>query len=242
MFYGLLFVAVLMPVDSVRLDREHASITTYRDQIYIAPFIGRSLTVMSKKEGSDRIILTDKPADPIYDMAATSFAIYLNNGRSIDKAYLASGHRELIYRARDISAFTLTAAEEVVFANRYDKTLVFLDSGNHEKFTITDINVQDIVWTENVLYALTPAEIMIIDEHGNILRRIDKPVKCDRLVATDSLIITYCVGDNSIFMLKETWCQIPLTHHVIDITPYEDHILMLGGGGRVLYYYRYSDF
>lgn len=238
----LLFLSILLPVDSLNLDREYANISTYGDRIYCAPFNSKSLTVIAKKQKYERIVLTDGLSYQIYDLLATPFALYMNRGTSIEKLYLSSGIKEQLYTAHDIITFTLLAAEEIVLADRYDKTLVFLDPDHNEKFTITDIVIQDIAHMGSLIYALTATEMLLIDEHGNILERIDKPPACNNLIAADSCIISYRNGDKAIFLFKDSWIQIQLSHTILDITSDDEFILMLKGDGRVLYSYRKSDF
>lgn len=174
-----LFLLVTEPVKVIQLPREFGTISVYRYQIYLAPRFGKSIFRLDNPESITSAAYNARPEFltgftndenyRIYGFQLTAFALYLNNGRAIEKFYFASGIKETIYQAKDIPAFIITPAEEVILADRKTCELVFLDFKNDLRLKKNNLAIYDLQFSKGIIYTLKNNKIIIIDEYGNII-------------------------------------------------------------------------
>jgi len=238
----LSFLVVLVPIDSVLLNRELHSVEIYGRHIYCAPFIGNSIFTLDESYNLIPQTFTDDQSYRIYDFHTTPFAFYINNGRSIEKFYIASGTKETIYSSSDISTFIVTPSEEVIFYERQKRMLVFLDFINQIKLTLDDVNIKDFCFVNNVLYILTKNGILFCDEHGNVFKEEKIPDRFSKIYADSTLVLLFSPDKKYIYAFNPSWKKIELSHGVRDITGNDEFIVILSENGTTLYFYNKSAF
>jgi hypothetical protein len=238
----LLFLVVLEPKDSIFLNREFQSIEIYDRHIYCAPFTGKSIFRLDDSYNLIPQTFTDDQSYPIYDFHITPFAFYINNGKAIDKFYIASAKKETVFSSDDISSFVVTPSEEVIFFERQKRMLVFLDFTNQVRLTIDDVNVKDFCLADNIIYMLTRNNLLFCDEYGNIYSQKTIPYRADRIYADSTLILLFSPDERFVITVNSDWEKIELLHGVRDITGNEEFIVMLSDNGTTLYFYNKSAF
>lgn len=238
----LLFLIFLEPIDSVFLNRELNSIEIYNHLIYCAPFTGKSIFMLDESRNLKPITFTDDPSYRIYGFAFTPFALYINNGRSIEKFYLASGVKEGIYISSDISSFIITLSEEIIFSNRQENMLIFLDFTNRVKLTIDDLNIKDLYLADDVIYILTKNSVLLCDKHGNIFEKKKIPEKLSKIFVDTAHVVLFSSDKKYFYLLNTDWEKIELSHGIRDIAGNDKFIVMLNENGTNLYIYDSSRF
>jgi hypothetical protein len=238
----LLFLVSLEPIDTIPLKKEFNRIEIYRSAIYCAPFIGKSIFVLDESQNLKPITFTDDVNYRIYDFFITPFAIYLNNGRSIDKFYLASGVKENSYSSTDINTFVITPSEEIIFSDRQKHELIFLDFTNNIKFKKVDLKIDDLYSIENTIYILTKNNVLICDEYGNVIEEKEIPEKLNRIVVDSTSVIIFSPYEKYLYKLNENWEKIEFSHDILDITANDEIIVILSENGTALYIYSKSNF
>ncbi len=238
----LLFLVLLEPVNVIDLNKKFYSIEIYKNTVYCAPFIGKSIFMLDDSQNLKPITFTDDVNYRIYDFFITPFAIFLNNGRSIEKFYLASGVKENIFSSTDISSFSVTSSEEVIFSERQKHELIFLDFTNNVKFKKVDLNINDLYSIEGIIYILTKNSLLICDEHGNLIDEKEIPKKFNRIVVDSTSVILFSPYEKYLYKLNEDWDKIELPHDILDITVNDEIIVILSEDGTTLYIYSKSDF
>jgi hypothetical protein len=237
-----LFLVAFEPVDTITFSKEFNTIEMYDNTIYCAPRIGTSVFHVTQPGGLRAISFTDKIDYRIYDFYITPFAIYLNNGFSIDKFYFTSGTKQSVYTTQRITSFILTAAEEIVFAHDVRRELVFLDFTNRIKYTEPNITVKDLSYAQGTIYALTRKHIVLFDEFGNILEHIATPEQLTNIFVDSTLLFLFSPEKKYVYTYTDNWNKVDLKHGVTDITANNQYIVILDDSGTRLYFYNKSDF
>ncbi len=238
----LLFLLSLEPVETIDLDKELNSIVMYNNTVYCAPRIGMSIFELTKARKLRPISFTDNLNYRIFDFSMTPFAIYLNNGRSIDKFYFASGTKETIYSARNISSFTLTSSLEIVCADDEMRELVFLDFTNRVKYKEPDVTVKDLQFVDGTICALTKKNIIRFDEHGNVLEKIVIPERLNNIFIDSTNTFLFSPEKNYVYIYKDSWEKIDFPYSITDISGNNQLIVILDGSSSRLFFYNKSNF
>ncbi len=233
----LLFLISLEPLDTIYLDRECNSIEIHNNKIYCAPFTGKSIFVLTDSKKLKPITFTDNPNYRIFDFFVTPFAIYFNNGKSIDKFYLASGTMENIFNSQDISSFIITPSEEVILYERQKRELVFLDFTNSIRFKKPDMKVRNLHFANGLLYILTRKALFVSDEHGNTVEKKTIPEKVDRIFVDSTDVLLFPMDKKFVYLLDNICEKIEISHGVRDISGNNEFIVMLDESGSILYIY-----
>lgn len=235
----VLFLSVVLvePVDVISLEKEFNRIEVYDGTLYLAPFIGKSIFKFTELKNLTAISFTDDVNYRIHNFHITPFAIYLNNGKSIEKFYRAHGVKETIYSSQDIPAFIVTPSEEVIFTDRMKRELIFLDFTNNIKFKEFDIQIKDLHIIDNVIYALTNNSIVLFDEYGNAIDRRQIPEKCDRILVDSASLFLFSPNKEYCYQLNGDVQKIEYSHSVRDICVHEGLLVILDGSGTRLYFY-----
>ncbi len=237
-----IFLVFFEPGDSIFLGRELNRIEIYNNNIYCAPFIGKSIFILDESKKLTPTTFTDDENYRIYDFRITPFAIYLNNGNAIEKFYFASGKKERIYSSSYISSFVITSSEEVILSDRQRRKLIFLDFINRVKFIIDDLIIKDLYLTDDVIYILTQNSILFCDEYGNLFEEKKIPEKFGRFFVHNKKVIIFSSEKKYLYILNTDWQKIELTHGLRDIVANNDFFVMLDENGTTLYFYSISDF
>jgi hypothetical protein len=237
-----LFLITLEPIKVIHLGKEFNSIKVYNDRIYCAPFTGKSIFMLDDSNHLIPTTFTDNVNYRIYDFHMTPFALYLNNGSSIEKYYPASGVKENIYSSKDISSFVLTTSDEVILSDRYTRELIFLDFTNSARLKKTDLQINDMQMVNGIIYILTKNKILNIDEHGNILKEEKIPGKLNRIFVNNNTVIIFSSNSDSLYMLDTDAKEINLSHGIRDISGNDGLIVILDKNGTTLYLYSTSEF
>jgi hypothetical protein len=231
------------PFNIIQLDRIFETIAVYGDRTYLAPFIGNSIFAIDNSGKLRPISFTDDSNYRIRSFSVKPFAIYLSNGTMIEKYYTASGTKEKIFKANDISSFIVTPDEEVIFFDHYKHELVFLDFTHSVRLLISDLKIKDMYFADSTLYVLTNSKLYSYDEYGNIIQEMEIPNKKTNIIAKDSTIIIYSSDEKDMYILKkEKWEKIELCHGICDIALGHNSLIILDDNGSTLYYYNISDF
>jgi len=239
----LIFILfALAPDSTIQLDRVYNTIEQYNNTIYLAPFIGNSIYAMKTSSIKKTVTFSDDVNYRIKDFAITPFVIYLNNGRTIEKYYLSSGIKDEIFVSKNISSFIVTPNEELIVCD-YDKAeLIFLDFIYNRRLTISDMNIKDICFYDDILYALTNNTIYLYDEYGNIEEKVKIPETSTNIMVKDSTIFLYSKGKNRLHIRNNAWQIIDLTHGVSGIAVLGHVLVILDDKGSSLYFYDLSYF
>jgi hypothetical protein len=237
-----LLLMSLMPVDTISLPREFNRLTTHGDTIYLAPFAGTSIYAYNRSGKISAVQFTDNINYRILDFVITPFALYLNNGSSIQKYFFSSGALQTVVTASSISGFSLTRSGEIVYSEDRLNVIVFLDFLYEEKFAISNVQVYDIAYYDNKIYALTPRNLIIFDEHGNELEMIATPEICKRLCVSSRGLIVFTQGRSYVHILRTEWEKITFTHSILDITVQDETVITLNDNGSTLSIYHITDF
>ena len=236
----LLFLFFLEPIHEIHLDRELNSIEIYNNKIYCAPRTGMSIFELTESEDLHAISFTDDVNYRIYDFYVTPFAIYLNNGRSIEKFYFTSGVKETVYSATDISSFILTPADEIILADHQMRELVFLDFTNSVKFKEPNITIKDLQFVNGIIYTLTKKNIILFDEFGNILGEKKIPEKLNHIFVEDADIFLFSPKKKYFYRFGDDWEKVEFLHGITDMCSNNQSIVILDGSGSYLYFYNKS--
>lgn len=243
MILHMLFCFLFLSIESlnaIQLDRVYNIIEKQEDRIYLASFFGKSIFVLDDSNEVQAITFTDDVNHRIHDFSVTPFAIYLNNGNTLEKYYTASGIKEGIFAAKDISSFIITPNEEVIIYDRYKRELVFLDFTYNIRLLISDLNIKDLYFADNILYVLTNNELLLYDEHGNVIQNMDIPEKCTNLVVQDCTIIIFSSDEKYMYKKDGEWIKIELVHGIRDIVLTDNSLFILDENGTTLYIYSLS--
>lgn len=238
----LLFLVVFEPTDSIFLNKEFQNIEIYDHHIYCAPFTGKSIFRLDEAYNLIPQTFTDDQSYRIIDFSTTPFALYINNGKAIEKFYTASGVKETVYSSGDISSFVITPSEEVILFEHQKRMLIFLDFTNRIRLSIDDINIKDFCFAGKIIYMLTKNSLLFCDEYGNIYRNETIPYRADRIYADSTLVLLFSPDERFVFALNSDWKKIELSHGVRDIAGNGEFVVMLSNNGSTLYFYNKSTF
>lgn len=238
----LLFLLSLEPTEAIDLGKELSCVVMYNNTVYCAPRTGMSIFELTGARKLRAISFTDNLNYRIFDFAITPFALYLNNGRSIDKFYFSSGTKETIYSAKNISSFTLTSSLEIICADNEMRELVFLDFTNGVKYKEPDVTIKDIQFVNGTIHALTKKNIIHFDEHGNVLDKIVIPERLNNIYVDSSNTFLFSPEKDYVYILKDGWEKIDFFHGVTDISGNNQLIVILDGSSSRLFFYNKSDF
>jgi len=236
------FLFFIIPQETIHTVQKFNTVVCYDNRIFLAPFTGTSIFEFTKAREFKPITFTDDVNFRIYDFHITPFALYLNNGTAINKFYFASGIIEEVYSSKDISAFIITPFDELIFADRTTHELTFLDFADQVKFKKTDIIIKDLQEYNNVIYALSSNNMILFDEHGNVLEEKKIPENCNRLFVDSNNIYLYSNDKKYLYRLADDWEKIDLPHSISDICANNKLTVMLDGLDNNLYIYNKSDF
>lgn len=236
----VLLLMSIEPINTIELDRTYNTIEIYEDRIYLASFTGKSVFVLDDSSKVEPIAFTDDVNYRILDFSITPFAIYLNNGTTLEKYYTASGIKEKIYAAKDISSFIITPSEEVIFSDRYKHELLFLDFSYNVRLLISDLSIKDLYFADDILYVLTKSKLYFYDEHGNVIQEVEIPDKCTNIIVKDSTIILYSIDEKYLYKRNREWTKIELTLGIRDIVLTSNSLVILDENGTTLYIYSLS--
>jgi hypothetical protein len=210
--------------------------------IYCAPFSGTSLYKRIHHDSLVPITFTDDQNVRIIAFHVTPFTMYLYNGLTIDKYYLASGETVPVYASRDIAAFVVTPWEELIIADRKRRELIFLDFAYAEKYREFDIPVKDMFMSGDELYVLTGQAVVVCDELYQDRQTIKSPGPCDRITDIDGNPAVFLTGTDSLSIFRTAWQMYALSHSIQDIICSDTTVYILGDDGSTLYSYSVSDF
>ncbi|MGB3342044.1 MAG: hypothetical protein WBB37_11245 [bacterium] len=232
----------LIPDSTIHLDRIYNTIEQYNNKIYLASFIGNSINIMGTPGIKKTITFSDDVNYRIKDFAVTPFVIYLNNGRTIEKYYLTSGTREEVFTAKNISSVIVTPNEELVISDYYQHKLIFLDFLYNRRLTVSDINIKDMYFSDDILYALINNAIQLYDEHGNIHETIKMPETSTNIIVKDSTIFLYYEDKNRLYIRNDAWKIIELACSIRDMAVLDHTLVILDDSGSSLCFYDLSRF
>lgn len=227
--------------DPITLPVRLCRIEYFQGTLYGAPCVGTSIFRFIGSGRIDPISFTDDVNYRVRGFKPTPFALYINRGPSIEKYYPASGARESVWAAGDITAFDLTDADEVILADRQARELIFLDFAFQKKHVIPDIACEDLQWHDGRLYALTRNRIHVYDEHGNLLETMQVPERADRLRVAAGDLLVFSERARYIFRGGPAWSRIALPFAVLDICARDDGFLILDGIGTTVHIYPRGD-
>jgi hypothetical protein len=238
----LLLIAQPTATGNVELPRNFSRLECYRDTLFLAPRIGTSIFKFAAPDSMIPISFTDEINYRIYDFRVTPFAIYINRGKALEKYFVASGEREVIYKSQDISSFTLTPTDEIVLADRQTQELIFLDFRYQVKFKIANVNIEDIQWRDTLIYALSPRRIQIYDEYGNLIDTISTPEWSNRIITDRRDILVFAEQNKNIYRAGVKWQRIEFPFAVSDMCLRKNTIVILDGTGNYLHCYSRDEF
>ncbi len=224
------------------LDVQCNTIAFGNGYVYCAPFAGPSFFKRIRHDSLVPVTFTDDRNFRIIDFNVTPFTVYLYNGLTIDKYYLASGDKEPVYGSKDISAFLVTPWEELIIADRKKRELIFLDFTYEVKYRVFDLTVKDICMNGDGLLVLTDKKVLICDDLCNEKMTVPIPASCDRIFMCDGKPAVYLTGRNSIHIFSTAWQEKSLSHTIQDIACSDSMVYILGDDGFVLYNYPLSNF
>jgi hypothetical protein len=242
LFFPLLVAQSLTTTNAIPLNRTCNRVECYDEKIFLAPRIGQSIFSLVERDSLDPISFTDDVNYRIRDFKITPFAIYINRGNALEKFYVTSGKKEIIYESGDISSFTLTPAEEIILADRQTRELIFLDFANQFKFKIGNLSVEDVVWDDTIAYVLTTNTLNQYDEHGNLIDTRPIPEQCSRILVADRKIMIFSEQRDYIYESDTDWRRIGLSLTISDICATNKVYIILNGLGNTLYLYSRDDF
>jgi hypothetical protein len=227
---------------AIALSRRFNRIECYSSKLYLSQRIGQSIARFVSKDSLDLISITDEINYRIYDFKIAPFAIYINRGTALEKFFLNSGRKEVIFISRDISSFSLTPDDEIVLGDRQTHELIFLDFTYKVKFKVENINIEDIQWHDTLIYALTANRILIYDEYGNLIDKMKTPEPCNRMVVDDHDMLIFTEQNNYLYRAGVEWRRIELPFVISDICMKKDIFIILDGSRNYLHSYSRDDF
>jgi hypothetical protein len=237
-----LFVLCITPIDSIPLTAVCHTMYVYQEDLFCAPFIGNSIFVLDEQKTMQPITFTDNVNYRIHKIVVRAFSCYLNNGRSIDKYYINSGIREAVFKASDISSFVVTQSEEVIVAERQKREVIFLDFTYSPRFIMEEVSVNDMFYTDTVIYLLLQKRILYCDEYGNVLKEVPTDIAARRIFVHGNNIMLYSPGDTQLHGIGEGAETVEVLHGVNDIVEHDGYLVILDNHGSNLFVYRKSDF
>ncbi|MCX7995572.1 MAG: hypothetical protein N3A65_07370 [candidate division WOR-3 bacterium] len=182
----------------------------------------------------------DGKENTVYSFKLTPFAIYLRMRDCLCRQFLNNGVQEKIYEG-DIVSFIITEAGEVVLADRKRKGIIFLDAQFKVRLMIVNPYVVDMDYFDHKIYLLTRKEVVVLDEHGNMIETFRIPGKNERIVAGERIFL-FTPGKKRILLKDREWKIFELSHPVIALRLSKEGVLTLNQYGDTLYTYNNSQF
>jgi hypothetical protein len=232
----LLLISQPTPTESVGLPRNFSRLQCFSGRLYLSPRIGKSVFEFITEDSLRPISFTDEINYRIYDFRVTPFVIYTNRGTALEKFFLASGKKEVIYQSRDISSFALTPDDEVVLADREKHELIFLDFFYRVKFKIENVYIEDMQWQDTLLYALSTNSIHLYDEYGNMIDKIPIPERSNRIIVSGDDILLFTEQEDYLHFGSH-WFSVEFPFTISDICVKDNRIFVLDGAGNNLHTY-----
>ena len=238
----ILLSANAEPVDSIIFKRSFDRITCFRNELYAAPLIGKSIFKLDVNDSLQAITFTNEVNYQIRDFRMTPFAIYINRGSSLDKYYISAGIKETVFMSGDISSFDLSPDEEIVFADRKRYELIFLDFAYRLKFKIENILAEDLRWHNDLLYVLTKNAVHTYDEHGNLTARMPTPEFCNKILVVNDRIMIYTERSKHFYLADTLWQKKELPYTILDVCENRESIIVLDGNGTTVRIFERNNF
>jgi len=245
----LLLLLSTEPAKVLNLPGEFKTVRTADFLVYLAPGFGKSIfqldthSIDAETVDLQPVIFTDDENNRIDGFEITPFALYLNNGKVLDKFFFVSGVKESIYESRDISSFAVMPTEEIILADYKSNELIFLDSKNEVKFRISNQEIIDLKCGNGLVYGLTGKKIVMFDEYGNITDETALPEKMQHLYVDSALLYAYSnVKDYLYIYRSNNWEKVDLQVMVSDIAAIGSSLVILDNAGTHLYFYNRSAF
>lgn len=232
---------LIEPVKIINLPFNCSKTAFGGSDIYLAPFLTKVL-IKLKFDGSVEVLpFTEEENYWVRKFIVTPFAVYINNGRMIDKYYKVSGFKEKSYEGGDIISFTLTDAEELIVADRKSKELIFLDTNNKIKFKLKNFYCLDLDYSLGTIFALTPGYIKRLDEYGNIISEIAIPENFEFIFPDSSSVYLFSPQKTYFYKLNSEWQKFEIGIKIQDLTASRKNLFVLDEYGANLYIYNKSD-
>lgn len=236
-------MSLIVPEDSVFMPLPCATVQTFQEEVFCAPFTGNSIVQLSKKNSVNTIVFTDEPRVRIVNFAVTPFAFFINNGQDITRYFRRIMDRLTLLKAAYISMFAITRSEELIYADTRARTVHFLDYTGSEKMTLEDIVIQDMVVTDTLMYLLTPSHILIYDSFGNEFNKYALVGSFDCMHVQDNRIFLCLRGHRQLSMLTDQNLVVyDLPFVIQDITGTNNFFYALNDRGTILYRFDNADF
>ncbi|MDH4211715.1 MAG: hypothetical protein OEV79_09760 [candidate division WOR-3 bacterium] len=223
------------PADSMIFSRGFDRIEYYHNALYAAPLIGKSIFRVYDSDSLQAFSFTDEVNYRIRDFRLTPFTIYINRGSMLEKYYITSGIREAVFISSDISSFDLSAAEEIVLADRKRHELLFLDFTYQVKFKIENILIEDLRWHDDLLYVLTKNGVHIYDEYGNLIEKKPTPEICNRINVVNHKIAVFNEKADYIYLADAVWVKKEFPYTILDICESRESLIILDGNGTIVH-------
>ena len=227
----------LAPDSVITLSAEFNRGIMHEGYIYLSPFTGNAIFRLTDSGNLESISFTDNLNYRIYEFQMNPFAVYINTGTAIEKFYLASAAKEVVYTARTISSFIVTLAEDIVLADHTQQELLFLDFTNHIKYRLFDVNARDLAFSGNMVYVLTQGSVLIIDEHANIIEEKKIPERFSNIYVGHEAIYLYSKNKKYFYILNRTWQRVDFPSGISDIFGNDRIVVILDGASNHLSIY-----
>ncbi|OPX18235.1 hypothetical protein BXT86_02195 [candidate division WOR-3 bacterium 4484_100] len=233
----LLFLFSIQPAEIIPLNHQFRTITVYKNRIYLAPLIGTTIYQMEGPDTFIPITFTDEIDYQIRNFKVTPFAIYFNNGKSIEKFYYTTGTMETIHTGDDIISFVIKPSGELILADRREHSIKILDFHYRPAYQINEIKVKDLWWFRERLYVLTRNSIVQYDRFGNFLKKSRLKYHTQKIRVDSTGIYLFSSQDSYLYLYDQKWHRIKLNHKISDIALMKNKIIILDDKGTTLYIY-----
>jgi|GEM_PF-3182383 len=240
---NLICISSVTPVDSLILPQSCATVVTYNNNLYVAPFTGNSFYHLSANRVMNITVFADAPRVRIIDFAVTPFAFFINTGQKIVRYYRRTMEHDEVIRATSISSFAITESEELIYADPRTRTVHFLDYTGKEKSRLEDVFVRDMAITDSLIYLLTPAHVIIYDKFGNELRKVSHAGSFSSMYIQNGRIFLFSHGQQQLHIIfDQTTITYGLPVIIQDVAGMDTKIYVLNERGTVLYLFNSTDF
>ena len=238
----ILLSSFLQPIDSVTLSRRFDRIEYHHNALYAAPLIGKSIFRIHDTDSLWAFSFTNELNYQIRDFRMTPFAIYINQGTTLEKYYMIAGIKEAVFTSDDIASFDLSPAQEIVLADRRRREIIFLDFTYQTKFRIENISAEDLRWYEDHLYVLTRSAIHIYDEYGNLVEKRRTPEICNRINLINGKIVVFTERADYIYIAEEVWMKREFPYPILDLSESQKSLIILDENGTTIRFFDRNDF
>lgn len=238
----LLFVIFLLEPDLfLELPARCKKLEFSEGMIYLIQENNRAILRIDSSNNMQNLPVERSVNNRIYGFDLTPFSIYLNMIGGIFRLAINSGLIENIYQG-DVVSFVVTDAEEIILAERLKKEVIFLDPQYKIRLIKKNLNLVDMDYFDSRVYFLTRKEILILDEHGNIVEKIKILEGKERIAVADKIYL-FTPGKKTVIVKDDgNWKRIELNHPIIDLKINGGYIWTLSQYGDSIYIYNQSDF